>query len=328
MHRSTPPPLPPRNSRPPPLPPRPKNTPPPIPISTRPPPTPPRSPSVLSQEQINTFLTHGYVRIPAAFSPEKAASWSSNVWSRLGCSPVDQSTWKKERIHLPPQNREHVRTFSPIAWQAMCALLGGEDRIDDANAFWSDAFIVNLGVPGSVPDHSGKNDGAKLWDWHVDGDFFVHFLDSREQGLLVIPIFSDIEEGGGGTMIAPDGISIISKYLYDHPEGVQPSFGGGGWFVQRARECETFVEMTGKAGDVILMHPFMLHSASRNYTRAHRVITNPRIGLKKPFTYGRDGSQLSLVERKTLMSLGLEGEKLDWNITGQRKGIVPDRMKK
>jgi hypothetical protein len=44
-------------------------------------------------------------------------------------------------------------------------------------------------------------------DWHKDGDFFRHFLDSPEQGLLTIVLWSDIEERGGGTFIAPDSVA-------------------------------------------------------------------------------------------------------------------------
>jgi len=41
----------------------------------------------------------------------------------------------------------------------------------------------------------------------------VHFLDSPEQALLVIPLWSDIESKGGGTAICPDGIKHIAKHL-------------------------------------------------------------------------------------------------------------------
>ncbi len=50
-------------------------------------------------------------------------------------------------------------------------------------------------------------------NWHNDGDFFVHFLDSPEQALLVIPLWSDIESKGGGTAVCGDGIKYIAKHL-------------------------------------------------------------------------------------------------------------------
>ena len=52
-----------------------------------------------------------------------------------------------------------------------------------------------------------------LENWHNDGDFFVHFLDSPEQALLVIPLWSDIVSKAGGTAICTDGIKHIAKLL-------------------------------------------------------------------------------------------------------------------
>jgi len=115
------------------------------------------------------------------------------------------------------------------------------------------------------------------------GDFFLHFLDSPEQALLVIPIFSKIEPRGGGTFIAPNSISAISQYLLAHPEGIEPWLGTGGArfdFQTRLKECgDNFVELIGDVGDVILMHPLMMHSASKNNKRVPRIITNPAVSV-------------------------------------------------
>ena len=140
-------------------------------------------------------------------------------------SPTDKSTWTHERINMPFHTAEDVRTFAPKAWSAICQLLGGEERIASSGndhpvarengkpndrQLWTDGLIVNLGTP----EGEGKTiHGKDLRNWHVDGDFFVHYLDSPEQGLLVIPLFSDIQPNGGGTMICPDGIGKVAKHL-------------------------------------------------------------------------------------------------------------------
>ena len=41
----------------------------------------------------------------------------------------------------------------------------------------------------------------------------MHFLDSPEQALLVIPLWSDVVERGGGTVVCADGIKYIAKHL-------------------------------------------------------------------------------------------------------------------
>ena len=88
---------------------------------------------------------------------------------------------------------------------------------------------------------------------------------------------------------------------------------------------ESFCEATGEVGDVYLLHPFMLHSASRNLRREVRIITNPPVSLKEPFCY--DGRSPSLVEQKTLRELGREGGMPEWKITAARERLVPDRIR-
>ncbi|CAE6350818.1 unnamed protein product [Rhizoctonia solani] len=186
-------------------------------------------------------------------------------------------------------------------------------------------MITNLGTKRWETEDIEPQD---LDNWHCDGDFFLHFLDSPEQALLVIPLYSDINPRGGGTYIAEDSISAIARWLRDHPEGVVPGMGPGEAkfdFAARLKDCKLFTEMTGERGDVILLHPLMLHSASKNHTRSIRFITNPPVSLKEPFNFNRsDFSEFSLVEQKTLKELGVE--KLDFSPTVPRRGITPQRL--
>lgn len=211
----------------------------------------------------------------------------------------------------------------------------GEGRIKEEDSTWGDSFILNLGMPELNPGTSTSPHA--LDNWHVDGDFFVHYLDSPEQALLVISLFSDIRPRGGGTFIAPEGIDHVARYLAAHPEGVVPAQGR---FVssvyaedpsadpspyvhtETVKNCTQFAEMTGEIGDVVLMHPLMLHSASKNHLRDARVIINPPVALKEPFNFNRaDPGEFSLVELKTLRAVGVE--KLDFRPTTERRRIAP-----
>ncbi|GKT44052.1 uncharacterized protein ColSpa_04233 [Colletotrichum spaethianum] len=222
----------------------------------------------------------------------------------------------------------HHRTFdaseyAPKAWAAICELCGGEDRVAPESKEWKDSLIVNL---GSEEFEGREVDPRELEIWHVDGDFFVHYLDSAEQGLLVIPLFTDIVPGGGGTFICPEAIPKVAKHLHDHPEGVSPRMVPRGdpdftkeknlnWYNSLARNCSEFVEAHGKVGDVYLLHPLMLHSISWNPLRRLRIITNPR----------PDGAY-SLVEQATLRALGAESLP-EWKITAARERVIPERLK-
>lgn len=92
------------------------------------------------------------------------------------------------------------------------------------------------------------------------------------------------------------------------------------------QDCHEFHEMTGSVGDVILLHPLMVHSASVNSLRIPRVITNPPVSLKEPFNFDRDDPrQHSIVELKTLRELGRDRLK-GWKIKGSREFVVPGRV--
>ena len=112
------------------------------------------------------------------------------------------------------------------------------------------------------------------------------------------------------------------------PRGEQPKHTDLGWYCEVIQQCNKFYEVTGKIGDVILMHPLMVHSASRNGLRIPRIITNPPVSLKEHFNFDRENpKEYSLVELKTLQSLGkerLEG----WKATGPREAVIPERVRK
>jgi len=164
----------------------------------------------ITEAQAAHFMQHGYLRLEDCFTREQADEWTCAVWTRLGFSPTDKSTWTTERTNMPERNRIRVSEFAPKAWGAICEVVGGEERVTESSKSWNDALIVNLGTPESEGTVTHPRD---LAGWHVDGDFFVHFLDSPEQGLLVIPLFTDIEENAGGTVICTDGLGRIARHL-------------------------------------------------------------------------------------------------------------------
>ncbi|KAJ7231168.1 hypothetical protein B0H12DRAFT_1205104 [Mycena haematopus] len=287
----------------------------------------------LTEAQKSHFLTHGFIHLTQCFSREASEVFTSNLWTRLGMSPDDKSTWHTEWTNMPSHTSVLISEFAPKAWSAICQLLGGEDRISDSAKVWHDSFIVSLGEEGQ-----GEVPMRELDRWHVDGDFFLHFLDSPEQALLVIPIFSDIAPGGGGTAICTDGIGVVARHLYENPNGLtpwmhargtpEPATGIDGLALQLHPSDASFHEMMGQVGDAYLLHPLMVHSASKNATRIPRVITNPNMALNAPFRFDRDaGDDLSLVEQKTLRELGFPTGLKGWKIEGERKIMVPNRLK-
>lgn len=276
------------------------------------------STSTLTPEQTAHFLERGHIVLHDCFSPAVAEDWKDLAFQRLGYDRQNRATWEKERIHMGGSQSLEIKEFAPKAWQAICALLGGEDRIKQP-ARWSDGFIVNF-HEGSDQPWQGPSPQSK--GWHKDGDFFRHFLDSPEQGLLTLVIWSDIEPQGGGTFLAWDSVPVVARFLRDHPEGVGPyDFD----FKNLVGQCREFVEMTGRVGDVVLLHPYMLHTVSQNHSDRARFITNPPVSLTEPMNFHRaDPADYSLVEQAILNGLGVAS--LDFHPTNPRESLVPERV--
>lgn len=103
----------------------------------------------LSQAQKDHFMEHGFIKVQNCFSRQQATDFTSGLWTRLGMDPNDKSTWHAERTNMAWHHYVSAKDFAPKAWEAMCELLGGEERISEQEQFrgWSDGFIVNLGKP-------------------------------------------------------------------------------------------------------------------------------------------------------------------------------------
>ena len=274
----------------------------------------------LSASEIEHFLRYGYVVVPGALDLDATPGWVDRGWERIGVSPDDPGAWGEERVHLSGQQRLDTSVIAPRALAAAVQLLGGADRVDLPWS-WSDAFIANLGVG---KDRQWDAPSADVGGWHQDGDFFRHFLDSPEQGLLTIALWTDMHHRGGGTFIATDSVGVVARHLAEHPEGLRPDEMGTDTLIQ---QCHEFVELTGQAGDVVLMHPFMLHATSQNVIGHGRLITNPPVALREPMRYDRSGDDHhSAVERAVLNGLGVDRH--TFRPTAPRELITPDRVRR
>jgi hypothetical protein len=239
---------------------------------------------------------------------------------RLGYDPDDPGTWLEERVHMPSLRHVEVRDFAPAVWGAACQLLGGSERIEQPYT-WGNGFIANLGLGA---DREWEPPSPAAPGWHKDGDFFRHFLDSPEQGLLTIVLWSDIEPRGGGTFVAPDSVAPVARLLAEHPEGVLPDDFP---YDDLIAQCTTFMETTGRLGDVVLMHPYMLHAVSQNHRATARLITNPPIALREPMDFDRDDpADQSPVERAVLRALGVQ--RLAFSPAVPREDVVPERVRR
>jgi hypothetical protein len=274
----------------------------------------------LTDDQAEHFLERGFVTVRRAFDAARAQRWLDDAWIRFGYDRHDPGTWAQKRIHLSARSYVDARTFAPAAWRSAVELTGGPDRVR-LPWQWGDGFIANLGVGDDRP---WQPPSPAVGGWHKDGDFFRHFLDSPEQALLTFVLWTDMLPRGGGTFVAADSVPVVARFLAEHPEGVLP---GDFDYAELIGQCHDFVEMTGQAGDVVLLHPYTLHATSQNVLGVPRMITNPALALREPMNFSRpDADEFSLAEQAVLRALGVD--RLDFVPAAPRENVVPERVRK
>lgn len=136
--------------------------------------------------------------------------------------------------------------------------------------------------------------------------------------------WGDTAERSGGTFIAPDSVEVLARFFSGLPQGLHPSAKPT---TELVALCSEFVDTTAQAGDVIMCHPYMLHTRSNNPSGVPRYLTNGTVRLMKPMRFDRaNPDDHSLVERKTLRALGVESFHFPVD-EATRTGIAPyDRL--
>lgn len=259
---------------------------------------------VLSDADRAFFRANGYLILDDGMPRELALRWTRESLAYRGIDCDDRTTWPNSgwcplNTISPSRRIADLRDFAPKAWQAICELVGGEERINTP-ALMNEDLVMNFGSDDSPP---WQDPATSRGGWHTDGDF-NHFIDSPEAGLFIIFLFSDVSERGGATWIAPDSIGPIAGTLLEHPQGLSACVLNRDH--NQYGKCRRFMPVSGPAGRVYLMHPLMLHSSSINAERRLRAIRNYLVSMRQPMNFDPAARPLSEVERCTLQALGVD----------------------
>lgn len=244
---------------------------------------------VLTPTDIEQFIEEGYVVLREAFPASVAKAVRETLWPKLGVSPDDPSQWKKRVIHIQEGflGEPFTGALTQRVWDGYDDVVGEGryNNLQPALGWWPVAF-PGFDAPPWTPPQTG---------WHVDGIHFHHHVYSKTQGLLPIYLFSDIGPGDGGTAVDVGSHLRTAKILADaEPAGLSPQE-----LTAKVNATPPVkpVEMTGRAGDVVLLHPFMLHARSANTGKSVRFICNPCLDLKEDMNLQRaDSADYSPVE--------------------------------
>lgn len=225
---------------------------------------------------VQDFESDGFVRIEGAFPAAVAAECRDLLWEQLPEEPDDPGSWHRPVARLGYQ-----------AGDAFAASIGTEALHEAFDALvglgrWMprrDVGTFAVRFPSSLPP---GDDG-----WHIDasfppadqaqqGDPFAWRVNlaSRGRCLLVLMLFSDVAESDAPTRLRPGSHLETARLLAPYgAEGLTMMEAS-----QHAAEATASYDVTlatGRAGDVYLCHPFLVHAAQAQSAGRPRFLAQP-----------------------------------------------------
>jgi hypothetical protein len=167
---------------------------------------------ILNSQQIDQFITQGFIRIDHAFTPEIAVQVRNILWNDLGLDRNDPSTWTKPVVRLGMYSHDSfvASANTPVLHAAFDQLVG--------EGKWLPCRSMGT-FPVRFPSDEDPGDAG----WHVDasfpGDDPANFLawrvniNSKGRGLLMLFLYSDVSERDAPTRIRIGSHADVARAL-------------------------------------------------------------------------------------------------------------------
>ncbi len=235
----------------------------------------------LNMTLADQFLRDGFVPVRDAFSPSTARRYVEvvrNILKRDSVDLNDPSTWSNPvvRINCPNDPAFTEAGTSPKLFEIYDQLLGPGN------------WIPRQGVGGTLPIRFPHRDDPGDAGWHIDGSFDLEGsygvnLRSKSRGLLALFLFTDIEAKDAPTEIIRGSHLDVPKVLVPFGDnGVR--FGRVAHLLPTSTYERPRALATGRAGDVYICHPFLVHRATWPHQgTSPRIIAQPEVRLSEPF---------------------------------------------
>lgn len=236
---------------------------------------------MLSAAEIDSFVADGFVAVRGAVPADVVQACVAEIWSALGEQGVlrdDPVTWRPPvaRIPCPETEAFAAAGTQPVLWEAFDQLIG-------AGRWWR-----RRGVGGTIPVRFPSRADPGDAGWHIEasydqgGERRVNYR-SRARGLLALYLFSDVDADSAPTRVRPGSHRDAARILAPAGDEGMPWAQAAQLAAQASTARQTALA-TGRAGDVFLCHPFLVHAATWPHTGRHpRIIAQPGVALHDAF---------------------------------------------
>jgi hypothetical protein len=214
------------------------------------------------------FERDGFVALRGAVDPATAAACRELIWGALARRGVRRDDPARWPAHL---NLTDLGGDAFAAAATVPALTAAYDELIGPGRWMLDGSIGGAVVVRFPREHDRGNAG-----YHIEGSYagpdgtpgWVN-IRSRARGLLALFLFTDVGPDDAPTRVMCGSHLYVPRFLAPYGEAGTDS---DAVFWRESVLCLTAAHATGRAGDVFLCHPFIVHTA----TWPHRG-TGPRM---------------------------------------------------
>ncbi len=268
----------------------------------------------LSDEEVESFVANGFVKIRGAFSKEAADACRERLWQETGMDPNDPDTWTEPVVRIPPINDPPFLNScnTPRLHRAYDQLFGA-GRWSPPE--WPGTFPVRFPHSNAPVDAEWHVDAG----WHVDEDWFRALEDggdlskvdgrgfrlniqSRGRALLLLLLYSDVTADDAPTVIRVGSHLDVPRMLVSFGAKGSPMLPAR--ILERATAHRPETLATGEAGDAYLVHPFVVHAAQANTVGQPRFLAQAALEPLELVQTQRADADYSAVERAVRRGLG------------------------
>jgi len=191
------------------------------------------TPKILSETQIEEFITRGWTKLAQGFPREQAVVVQDFLWEKLsdpanvaseqlerGIRKDDPKTWTLPMAFIG--KNYNVSPFAECATKRLsdaCSDIVGDGRWHAQNQVgWWGHWPVNFAIGAD-----------QVWDvpadeWHIDTPDAGTFIDAPDQGAIVLCLFSELGARGGGTLLCEGSHQVATRFMKDNPGLTQREF--------------------------------------------------------------------------------------------------------
>ena len=206
------------------------------------------------------FVRDGFVKLTGAVPLPVVEACVDLLWEAIGLDRHDPSTWAQPVYWVGGMSQPpFVQAMNSVVLLEACDELAGPGRWKPRNSM------------GSFPLRFPHEQEPPGLGWHVEGSYMPEGSDtpwtnviSRDRALLALFLFTDVDVQDGPTRIRVGSHLAVPAVLQPFGEEGAPGPKFSPQLVAATDDCQE-AYATGRAGDIYLCHPFLVHAAQANH---------------------------------------------------------------